>query len=74
MMYGLDFGDPQRVETPQGTSYVREAAPTPQFWTAWRKDKTAVKAAGYSVRKFHGEWSVTYWSDTEDCTLPESLP
>ena len=27
-MYGLDFGGSQRVETRQGTTYVREAAPT----------------------------------------------
>ena len=50
-MYGLDFGDTQRVETPQGTAYVREAAPTEQFWKAWRKNKDAVKAARSSSTK-----------------------
>ena len=30
-MYGLDFGEAQRVETRRGTAYVREAAPT-QLW------------------------------------------
>ena len=34
-MYGFDFGEPQRVETREGTAYVREAAPTEQFWRAW---------------------------------------
>lgn len=43
---GLDFGDIQRVETRQGTAYVREATPTVQLWKAWRKNKDAVKAAG----------------------------
>ena len=70
-MYGLDFGDIQRVETRKGTAYVREAAPTEQFWKAWRQNKDAVKAAGFSLRKFHDEWSVSFWSDDEDCPLPE---
>ena len=71
-MYGLDFGNIQRVETRTGTSFVREAAPTEQFWKAWRKNKEAVKAAGFSLRKFHDEWSVSFWSDDEECLLPES--
>jgi len=50
-MYGLDFGNTQRVETRQGTAYVREAAPAEQFWKAWRKNKDAVKAARSSSTK-----------------------
>jgi hypothetical protein len=73
-MYGLDFGQPQRVETRGGMAYVREAAPTEQFWSAWRQNKDAVKAAGFSLRKYHDEWSVCYWSDSEDCPLPKPLP
>lgn len=73
-MYELDFGEPQRVETQRGTSYVREAAPTKQFWAAWRRDKNAVKTKGFSVRKYHDEWVVSYWSDSEDCPLPEPPP
>ena len=73
-MYGLDFGQPQRVETRGGTAYVREAAPTEQFWSAWSQNKDAVKAAGFSLRKYHDEWSVSYWSDSEDCPLPKPLP
>ena len=72
-VYGLDFGEPQRIESSRGTSYVREAAPTELFWVAWRKDKDALKAAGFSLRKYHDEWNVGYWSDSEDCPLPESL-
>ncbi len=73
-MYGLDFGESQRVETRRGTTYVREAAPTEQFWRAWRQNKDAVKAAGFSLRKYHDEWAVGYWSDSEDCPLPKPLP
>ncbi len=71
-MYGLDFGDIQRMETRRGTAYVREAAPTEQFWKAWRQNKDAVKAVGFSIRKYHDEWAVSFWSDSEDCRLPES--
>ena len=73
-VYGLDFGQPQRVETRGGTAYVREAATTEQFWRAWRQNKDAVKAAGFSLRKYHDEWAVSYWSDSEDCPLPKPLP
>jgi len=69
-MYGLDFGEPQRVETRRGTAYVREAAPTELFWKAWRQNKDELKAAGFSRRKYHDEWTVSYWSDSEDCPLP----
>ena len=55
-------------------AYVREAAPTEQFWRAWRQNKDAVKAAGFSLRKYHDEWAVGYWSDSEDCPLPKPLP
>ena len=73
-MYGLDFGEPQRVTTQRGTVYVREAAPTEQFWRAWRQNKDAVKDAGFSLRKYHDEWSVSYWSDSEECPQLEPLP
>ena len=36
----------------------------------WRQNKDTVKAAGFSLRKHHDEWSVGYWSDDEDCPLP----
>jgi len=39
-MNGLDFGNTQRVETRQGTAYVREAAPTEQFWKACDRTRT----------------------------------
>ena len=73
-MYGLDFGESQRVETRRGTTYVREAAPTEQFWRVWRQNKDAVKDAGFSLRKYHDEGSVSYWSDIEECPLPKPLP
>ena len=68
---------------------MREAAPTEQFWKAWRQNKDAVKAAGFSLPLgfskvqsgtdaprnglCHDEWSVGFWSDSEDCPLPKPL-
>jgi len=59
-------------ETRKGTAFVHDTAPTEKFWKAWRQDKDAVKAAGFSLRKYHDEWAVSYWSDREDCPVPES--
>ena len=69
-MYGLDFGESQRVELRRGTTYVREAAPTEQFWTAWRQNKDVVKAAGFSLRKYHDEWTVSSWSERDEGQSP----
>ena len=55
-MYGLDFGEPQVLKTKRGTNYVRQAAPTEQFWNAWRQNKVQVKAVGFSLSKYHDEW------------------
>jgi hypothetical protein len=38
---------------------VSEAAPNQKFWTAWRADKEAVRAAGVSVKP--AEWPKKTW-------------
>ena len=70
-MYGLDFGEPQVLKTKRGTNYVRQAAPTEQFWNAWRQNKVQVKAVGFSLSKYHDEWCVSFWSDSADTPIPE---
>ena len=42
---------------------VATAAPSQEFWQVWRERKTAVKAAGYSVRKAGSSWVVTRYRD-----------
>ena len=42
---------------------VATAAPSQEFWQVWRERKSAVKAAGYSVRKDGGAWVVTRYRD-----------
>lgn len=61
--YGLQLSKPRIVMTRLGEKKVQSAAPTPEFWEAWRADKGGVKAAGFSVSKDDatGEWKVTKW-------------
>ena len=69
-MYALKFSEPEQVKTQKGTYYVRQAAPTDQFWKAWRENKDEVKAAVFVLTKYHDEWVVSFWSGDEKCVLP----
>lgn len=64
---GLEFA-PEFV-TSSGR-HVRNAQPTEAFWKAWRSDKAALKAAGYSVSKFQGGWQVALWTDETVWSAP----
>ena len=46
--------------------FVSTAFPTKEFWTVWREKKSAVKAAGYSVRKVDNAWVVTRYRDNNE--------
>ena len=46
--------------------FVSTAFPTQEFWTVWREKKSAVKAAGYSVRKVDNAWVVTRYRDNNE--------
>ena len=46
--------------------FVSTAFPTQEFWTVWRQKKSAVKAAGYSVRKVDNAWVVTRYRDNNE--------
>lgn len=64
-LYGLKFGRPRIVMTKHGEREVSEARATEEFWEAWRADKAAVRAAGYSVsRNRDGDWKVAIWRDS----------
>lgn len=62
----LKFSEPHRLDTRRGRRMLRTAAPTEQFWAAWRADKDALKAAGFGVGKFGGAWQVQLWSGPND--------
>tara|TARA_R110000744_G_scaffold305007_1_gene413354 strand:- start:6428 stop:8392 length:1965 start_codon:yes stop_codon:yes gene_type:complete len=48
-------------ELPDGRT-VRSATPTPEFWELWRSNKAEVRALGYGVSKYQGEWRVSHWT------------
>lgn len=50
----LEWSEPRR----EGGRTVRAAVPSPDFWTAWRADKQAVKDLGIQVRKLDVGWQV----------------
>lgn len=56
------WSEAKRVETRNGPRNLRKAAPTELFWTAWRNQKDACKAAGLSVsRNTKGDWEACWW-------------
>jgi SWI/SNF-related matrix-associated actin-dependent regulator 1 of chromatin subfamily A len=59
MEFDLTWGETK--ELPDGRT-VRSATPTPEFWEVWRSHKDEVKALGYGVSKYQGEWQVSQWT------------
>lgn len=61
------WGAPKLVTLKTGVEkVVRNARPTPKFWTLWRANKDAMKAAGYSVTNKNGEWVAAHWGAVND--------
>jgi len=54
----------RRVETARGPRLLRSAAPTPEFWEAWRAAKEDLKEAGIQPSKDRrtDEWVVLWWA------------
>ena len=48
-------------ELPDGRT-VRSAPATPEFWELWRASKDDLKALGYGVSKYQGQWQVSEWT------------
>tara|TARA_R110000782_G_scaffold264873_1_gene358270 strand:- start:279 stop:2114 length:1836 start_codon:yes stop_codon:yes gene_type:complete len=46
--------------------FISTATPNQEFWSVWREQKSAVKAAGYSVKKVDGNWVATRLRDNND--------
>jgi SWI/SNF-related matrix-associated actin-dependent regulator 1 of chromatin subfamily A len=62
--FGLELSKPRVVMTKRGERFVRSASPNEAFWDAWRANKEMLKAAGWSVSKYEGEWQVAHWAET----------
>lgn len=63
--YGLNLSQMEIAKTKEGPKYVQSARPlnSHPFWAVWRRDKEAMKAAGWQVKKDHREqWEVKLWT------------
>jgi hypothetical protein len=56
----------QDVENAYGKFTVRAGAPTDRFWKAWRANKDAMRAAGWTCNKDDttGQWMAKLWQET----------
>jgi hypothetical protein len=72
-LIGADFSHIERSLTWSKPSVVtndfgkvkslRTAPATEEFWKAWRADKTAMRAAGYSARPSTNGWQALHWKE-----------
>ena len=69
----LQWGENKMVETRNGPCIVRSAPPSAQFWNLWNEHKDALQAAGLSISKYGGEWTVNHWQRGEEFLYP-ALP
>jgi hypothetical protein len=60
----LTWSKPQVVTNDFGkVRLLRTAQPTEAFWKAWRADKQAMRAAGYSARPTTNGWEALHWKE-----------
>ena len=62
----LAWSKPQRVTNEVGRVRILQTAPaTDVFWTLWRTNKTAMRAAGFSARPTTNGWEALYWKEAK---------
>lgn len=63
-----EWSAPRLVTTRAGERQLRTGAATDAFWTAWRAEKEALKAAGVSCGRDAktGEWQACWWQVPAD--------
>jgi hypothetical protein len=60
----LVWSKPQVVTNDFGkVRLLRTAQPTEAFWKAWRADKQAMRAAGFSARPTTNGWEALHWKE-----------
>lgn len=58
----LRWSEPKFVETRLGPRLLRTASPTDSFWSLWRHNRDALRAAGITVVKLeNGQWQIRWW-------------
>ena len=62
----LAWRKPVRVTNDFGkVRILQTATATPVFWTMWRTNKTAMRAAGFSARPTTNGWEALYWKEAK---------
>ena len=64
-----NWSAPKELQTKNGPRLLRKAETSEKFWTAWRANKDALKAAGVSCSRDErtGDWQALWWQPlTED--------
>ena len=62
----LAWRKPIRVTNDFGKVRILQTAPATQvFWTMWRTNKTAMRAAGFSARPTTNGWEALYWKEAK---------
>ena len=62
----LAWSKPIRVTNDFGKVRILQTAPaTDVFWTLWRTNKTAMRAAGFSARPTTNGWEALYWKEAK---------
>lgn len=72
--FGVKFGPIREVNTKLGLRHVKSGTVTEAFWAAWRSQKEALKAKGWSVSQFNGEWKVSIWATPNGASRRTEVP
>lgn len=69
-IHNLQWSEPKLVTTSRGPCLVKSAKPNDQFWNLWRDHKPALKSSGFSVGKWEGQFTVSWWAQDDKFNLP----
>lgn len=65
ILASLKWSNEEKVNTRAGERIVKSAPIPTEFWELWKQDGASLKAAGYSVGKYQGNWQITHWQTIE---------
>lgn len=66
----MGWQEPKLVTLRKGPKMVKNSLPTERFWELWRSEQQLLKESGFSVGKFGGDWSVSWWEKEGKWIMP----
>lgn len=66
----MPWKEPQLISTAGGAKRVKSSSPTQGFWNLWKAHKDQLKDAGFSIKKWQGEWIVSWWERKGEFLTP----